>query len=91
MKDHYLRRGIYRERKKLKPPYAEIMEIQSEISSILKDIRKESGLSQREMAEHTSLSARTLWKIENGASVNLESILKLLFVLDYQITIKEVP
>ncbi|MBN1331825.1 helix-turn-helix domain-containing protein [Candidatus Dojkabacteria bacterium] len=89
MKNTYLHNGIIRERKKLTPPYAEIMEIQGEISLIVKNIREEHELSQRQLAKLTGLSSRTLWKLENGGEVKLESLLRVLYVLDNQVVIDE--
>ena len=91
MKDLYIRKRTIFERKRIEAPYAEIMEIQGEIASILKEIRKESGLSQRELKQLTGLSTKTLWELETGAQVKLESLLKCLFVLDHQLIIRELP
>jgi transcriptional regulator with XRE-family HTH domain len=63
-----------------------------ELGKMLKNKRKEHGLSQQYVAERSAITRQTLSKLENGvwgSGVSLLSLVKVLEVLDLEFIIKE--
>jgi len=56
--------------------------ILAEIGTRIKRHRLDRQLTQAEMAEQTGVSKRTVERIETGASVQLQTIIRILRVLD---------
>jgi len=58
--------------------------------SILKSLRKQKGLTQKQLGEKIGTSQRVVARIEaNPASVRFERILQILAVLDADVIIRE--
>ncbi|MBN1331998.1 helix-turn-helix domain-containing protein [Candidatus Dojkabacteria bacterium] len=73
------------ELRKLKPPYNDVKARQAEIGYQVKFMRRNVGVSATKLSELTGLSTKTIWKLERGEPVKLESLLKVLDVLQYEI------
>jgi HTH-type transcriptional regulator/antitoxin HipB len=57
-----------------------------QLTQILRDHRRQSGLTQRELAELAGVGKSTVYDLEHGKqSVQLQSLLKVLQVLNIQI------
>lgn len=57
-------------------------DIMQEIALRHKQIRKESGLSQAELAERSGVSLGSLKRFESSGQISLESLLKLAQILN---------
>ena len=53
----------------------------------MKQIRQSKNISIRKLAKKANISTKTIWKIENGKFVNIESILRMANILNCQIEI----
>ncbi len=56
-------------------------DVRIEIAHKHKKLRKQRGLSQKELAERSGVSLGSLKRFETKGQVSLESLLKLVFVL----------
>jgi len=64
--------------------------IAQQLSSLLKNMRKQSGLTQRDLGERLGVSQRRVAAIEaNPESARFERILQILSELDADIVIRE--
>jgi transcriptional regulator with XRE-family HTH domain len=66
--------------------------ILSDIGNRVKELRKEKGIKQEELAKAAGISRNTLSKLENGyiANISIVTFDKVLNVLGYQLDIKVV-
>jgi len=64
--------------------------ILSDIGNKVKELRKEKGINQEELAKAAGISRNTLSKLENGyiANISIVTFDKVLNVLGYQLDIK---
>ena len=62
---------------------------QKKIGSLLKELRKEKGLTQEQLAEHFLVSARSVSRWENG--INMPELSLLVELADfYDVDIREI-
>jgi transcriptional regulator with XRE-family HTH domain len=72
-------------------------EVSKELAKRLRTIRKQLKISQEEMAERSGVSLGSLKRFETTGKISLESLLKLMHLLDrlnefdHILTIKEKP
>lgn len=57
-------------------------EIQLELASRAKSLRKEEGLSQEQLAEKSGVSFGSVKRFERTGKISLDSLLKIAFVLN---------
>ena len=64
--------------------------ILSELGKTIRDLRKQKGLSQENLAKESNISRATLSKLENGyiANISIVTINHILSLLGYEIDIK---
>lgn len=64
--------------------------ILSELGKNIRDLRKDKGLSQENLAKQADISRATLSKLENGyiANVSIVTVNQILSILGYEIDIK---
>jgi len=64
--------------------------ILSELGKTIRDLRKQRGLSQENLAYQADISRATLSKLENGyiANISIVTVNQILSLLGYEIDIK---
>ena len=64
--------------------------ILSELGTTIKELRKQRGLSQENLAQQSGISRATLSKLENGylANISIVTVNQILSLLGYEIEIK---
>ncbi len=64
--------------------------ILSELGKTIKDLRKQKGISQEDLAQQSNISRATLSKLENGyiANISIVTINHVLVHLGFEIDIK---
>ena len=76
--------------KNLVPPDPEKISFKMfELSSKIKQARHSHTVTVRELSEITGISSRTIWRLENGKTVKLQSVLNILYALGCDICIEE--
>lgn len=59
-------------------------EYQKLIGDRIRQYRINAGLSQRDLEDESGVSVRSISRLEQGASVQLESLIKILFALNLE-------
>jgi len=70
---------------KLKPPYNDVIARHSEFGMQVKLMRKEYGITIKELSELTGLSTRTILRIEHGKPIRTDSLIRITEALRYEI------
>ncbi|MBN1331704.1 helix-turn-helix transcriptional regulator [Candidatus Dojkabacteria bacterium] len=76
------------EKNLIRPDPEEISSKLLELAFKIKRIRHEHTITVRELSEITGISSRTIWRLENGKTVKLESLIKMLYVFGCDLRIE---
>ncbi len=61
-----------------------IQEIINEMGERLSLMRKNKGLTQKELANNIGVNSNTIYRLENGKNISVDTLIKLLYFFDLE-------